>query len=83
MATLVLRTTGERDLTMPGSDVRVQPAVGDSCTLDALYSAVSGSAALGSPFRCTIAGGIVYIDPTDKSKSPYTALQTSLNGACA
>jgi hypothetical protein len=77
-----LRDSYQRAKLFPGCDIQVVAASGDQCTLTQLAADIIASAALGSPFAVTIAGAVAYIDANDKSKTPYSAMQTAIHGLC-
>lgn len=69
------RDAVERQKYFPGCDfvANLNSVAGKS--LSDCATIVANSVALGSPFAYVIAGNMLYIDATDKTKSPYVALQ--------
>jgi len=63
---------------MPGCDVVASLNSSAGKTLDAAMVIAVGSAALGSPFRCVISDGKIWIDASDKTKLPYAALLAAM-----
>ena len=63
---------------MPGCDVIASLNAASGKTLNEAMVIAVASAALGSPFRCVISDGKIWIDATDKTKTPYAALLTAM-----
>lgn len=72
------RVLSEMAEKFPGCDMIVSLNSSAGKTLDAACIIAVASAALGSPFRCTISEGKIYIDATDKTEIPYAALLVAI-----
>lgn len=72
------RDAVERQKFFPGCDFVANLNAVSGKSLSDCAVIVAASAALGSPFAYVISGNKLYIDATDKTKSPYSALQTAV-----
>jgi hypothetical protein len=68
-------------ITYPGVAMRVLKA-GGGCSQATVIADIQASAALGAPFRTTVRGGQIMIDPTDKTQAPYTAFKAAMAILC-
>lgn len=72
------RDTIERTKYLPGCDIYCELNGSSTKTLTQCAAIIAASVALGSPFAYVIVGNKVFVDATDKTKTPYAALQTAV-----
>jgi hypothetical protein len=72
------RTPLEMGKFMPGCDIYLELTATSVKTLNQCAGIIFASAALGAPFAYVIVGQRIYIDATDKTKLPYSALQIAI-----
>lgn len=63
---------------MPGCDIYLELTPTSAKTLNQCAGIIAASAALGAPFAYVIQGQRIFIDATDKTKLPYSALQIAI-----
>jgi hypothetical protein len=72
------RDTVERSKYLPGCDIVASLNATSGKSISDAAAIVASSVALGAPFAYVIVGNKLWIDATDKTKTPYSALQTAV-----